>query len=239
MSSLWLDVTTYAEGGRTVVAAHGEIDVDTEDTLRLGLREALDRSITGLDLDLSAVDFCDCSGLRVLTQLRQQALEHGKTLVLQAASPAVERLLTMTGTRCLFTTADSEDSRRDGGSALGAPESRRPASSNGSQRATTDLRTEVEQLRRAMVTRPVIDLARGVLMASFHLSPEDAWGVLVSVSQRTNTKLYRVAEGVLGSVDGHPLCEHMRQQLAAAVAAASPDGGTQLPPVDRAHPPDS
>ncbi len=237
VSHPWLEMAMYVEGGRTVVAAHGDIDVDTEATLRLGLREALDRSITGLDLDMSAVSFCDCSALRVLLELRQQALAQGKTLVLRTASPATERLLTMTGTRCLFTTVQSEALQGDSGSAPHKAESRRPGSCE--DRAITDLRAEVEQLRRAMNTRPVIDLARGVLMASFQLSPEEAWGVLVWVSQHTNTKLYQVAEGVLGSVDGHPLCEHMQQQLAAAVAAASLEEDPQLPLVDSANPPDS
>jgi hypothetical protein len=84
--------------------------------------------------------------------------------------------------------------------------------------AEQDLRTEVVQLKRAMQTRPVIDLARGVLMASFGLGADDAWTVLVEVSQHTNTKLHHVAEELVGAVNGDPLPDPLRQQVSAAVA---------------------
>lgn len=80
-----------------------------------------------------------------------------------------------------------------------------------------DLRDEVDQLRRAMETRPAIDQARGILMASFGLSPEDAWTVLVSVSQNTNTKLHSLADELVTTVQGGALSETMRQQVSAAL----------------------
>ncbi|MCX4405009.1 ANTAR domain-containing protein [Streptomyces sp. NBC_01764] len=83
--------------------------------------------------------------------------------------------------------------------------------------AEQDLRTEVVQLKRAMQTRPVIDLARGVLMASFGLSTDDAWNVLVEVSQHTNTKVHHLAEDLVGAVNGDPLPDALRQQVSAAV----------------------
>jgi len=83
---------------------------------------------------------------------------------------------------------------------------------------TEALHREVEQLRRALDTRPVIDLARGALMASFQLSRQDAWDVLVTVSQHSNSKLRQVAEDVLDSINGDPLPQPLQQQLAAALA---------------------
>ncbi|GGU46702.1 ANTAR domain-containing protein [Streptomyces violascens] len=80
------------------------------------------------------------------------------------------------------------------------------------------LHREVEQLRRAMETRPVIDLARGALMASFSLNRHDAWNVLVTVSQHSNSKLHQVAEHVLGSINGEPLPQPLQKHLAAALA---------------------
>ncbi|MFE9764074.1 ANTAR domain-containing protein [Streptomyces sp. NPDC005808] len=85
--------------------------------------------------------------------------------------------------------------------------------------AHQDLRIELTQLRQAMQTRPVIDFARGVLMVSFGLSAEQAWEVLVTVSQNTNTKLHQVAEEIVGAVSGPPLSEVLQKHLAAAVAA--------------------
>ncbi|MFE7030540.1 ANTAR domain-containing protein [Streptomyces sp. NPDC057621] len=84
--------------------------------------------------------------------------------------------------------------------------------------AEQSLRVEVLQLKRAMETRPVIDLARGVLMASFGLNPEEAWSVLVTVSQKANIKLFHLAEGTVAAVTGEPLPEPLRQHLSAAVA---------------------
>ncbi|MEU6660009.1 ANTAR domain-containing protein [Streptomyces sp. NPDC046821] len=84
--------------------------------------------------------------------------------------------------------------------------------------APQDPSTELAQLRRAMQTRPVIDLARGILMASYGLSADDAWQVLVSVSQNTNTKLHRVAGDLVDSVTGDPLPEQFQELLAATVA---------------------
>ncbi|MEU6064628.1 ANTAR domain-containing protein [Streptomyces sp. NPDC047082] len=89
-----------------------------------------------------------------------------------------------------------------------------------------DLRTEVVQLRRAMQTRPVIDQATGVLMASFSLSSEDAWYVLVMVSQNTNTKLHRLAQELVDTTQGGELSEAVQQQVAAAVAALHAAGDT-------------
>lgn len=80
-----------------------------------------------------------------------------------------------------------------------------------------DPRVELGQLRRAMETRPVIDMARGVLMASFGLSADDAWSVLVSLSQNTNTKLHLVADEVIGAVTGGRIPKSFRRQLAATI----------------------
>ncbi|WP_371525745.1 ANTAR domain-containing protein [Streptomyces sp. NBC_01283] len=80
-----------------------------------------------------------------------------------------------------------------------------------------DPRVELGQLRRAMETRPVIDMARGVLMASFGLSADDAWSVLVSLSQNTNTKLHLVADEVVGAVTGGKIPKPFRRQLAATI----------------------
>lgn len=84
--------------------------------------------------------------------------------------------------------------------------------------AEQDARAELVQLRRAMETRPAIDMARGVLMASFGLAPEDAWSVLVSVSQNTNTKLHVVADELVGAATGGKIPKPLRRQLAATVA---------------------
>jgi anti-anti-sigma factor len=195
-----LTIGTEADGGRTRVSVAGELGLEVGEELRGALRAALAHTDEGIDLDLSGVSFCDCSGLNVLLAVREQALAEGKSVTLDRISSVVERLLSLTGTLPLFLPA---------------------AGVNGTEQ---ELGVEVVQLRRAMQTRPTIDLARGVLMASFGLSPQDAWEVLVAVSQRTNTKLYRLADGLVEAVRGDPLPEPLRREVAAAVARLAAAG---------------
>ncbi|WP_280882668.1 STAS domain-containing protein [Streptomyces pseudovenezuelae] len=96
---------THPAGGHTVVTISGEIDMDTEQTMQHALRLALARFSQGVDLDLSGVGFCDCSGLNVLLRVRWIALSDGKTLRVRAVSPRVERLFALTDTSSLFTQA--------------------------------------------------------------------------------------------------------------------------------------
>ncbi|GGM13902.1 hypothetical protein GCM10010129_67560 [Streptomyces fumigatiscleroticus] len=98
--------------------------------------------------------------------------------------------------------------------------------------ADQDLLTELHHLRRAMRTRSAIDLARGILMASFGLSPEAAWMVLVTTSQHCNIKVHRLARGLIDTVTGTPLAGAVQEQLAAAVAQAH-----AADPAAREHPP--
>ncbi|KUL24689.1 antitermination regulator [Streptomyces regalis] len=201
--------TVRPDGDRLTVKVSGELDLDTSERLRSGLREALNRSVRGIDLDLEGVTFCDCCALNVLLTLRHRALEQAKTITIHRASTAVDRLFTLTGTQALFARP-SPDGR-------GAP-ARHAQDTETSEGADYDLLIEVAQLRRAMHTRPTIDLARGILMASFSLSSEEAWTVLVAASQNTNTKLHSLAGDLVTAVKGDALPDAVQEQLSSAVA---------------------
>ncbi|MER6419962.1 ANTAR domain-containing protein [Streptomyces sp. NPDC001137] len=204
-------IDVQPDGDRKTVRVCGELDHGGRQ-LEHGLTEALDGSASGIDLDLSAIGFCDCSGLNLLLGLRRKALDEGKTVTIRASGPSVDRLLELTGARELFVHPGSDGDGTEPDDAVGslqAPEA-----------VDQELRKEVAELRRAMQTRPAIDLARGILMASFGLSPEVAWTVLVMASQNTNTKLHVLAQDLVGTVQGTPLPEEVQQQLAAAVAQA-------------------
>jgi anti-anti-sigma factor len=220
----FLEIVTRPAGTRTLVTVSGEIDIDTEQTLQRALRLALARSSEGVDIDLTGVGFCDCSGLNVLLRVRRIALTDGKTLRVRAAAPEVERLLTLTDTSSLFTHARAPvngvvNTWHEHHQHSAATHN--PMEENEVSDEAEELRVEVVQLKRAMLTRPVIDLARGVLMASFGLSPDNAWSVLVDVSQHTNTTLHQLAEELVDSVNGPPLSQSLQQQLSAAVAEVS------------------
>jgi hypothetical protein len=90
---------------------------------------------------------------------------------------------------------------------------------------------ELEQLRRAMKTRPVIDQAHGVLMATYRCTPPTAWDVLVAVSQHTNLKLHKVAAALVASTQGVALPEPVSSALRAALrGTASLPRSTPPPP---------
>lgn len=90
------------DGARVSVVVRGELDFDADRWLGRDLEDALRRSVDGVTLDLSAVDFCDCAGLSILLSLRAQALGQGKTVAVRSSSPMVERLLDLTGAGELF-----------------------------------------------------------------------------------------------------------------------------------------
>lgn len=80
-----------------------------------------------------------------------------------------------------------------------------------------ELHAELTQLRKAMESRPVIDQAKGVLMAAYRLSPEETWKVLVGVSQRTNIKLRTVAQNIVDSTQRGAVDKHLRTGIEAAL----------------------
>ncbi|MGC0397511.1 AmiR/NasT family two-component response regulator [Streptomyces sp. SAI-126] len=82
---------------------------------------------------------------------------------------------------------------------------------------TAELLREREQLKHAMERRPVIDMARGVLMAGFACRPDEAWDILVAVSQHANVKVRVVAEAVTATVTEKPMPADLQDHLAAAV----------------------
>ncbi|MFJ9821992.1 ANTAR domain-containing protein [Streptomyces sp. NPDC101151] len=207
-------INVSRRAGRVRVTLRGEIDLSAKAALEAALQDALSRSTHGVDLDLSGTTFCDCAGLNCFLAARHRALAAGKTVTIQAASPLVQRLLSVTATWPLFTL-ERPDSTRP----AGAPTPPAAAHEEDVLDGDEDLRIEVDQLRRAMQTRPVIDQATGILMASFSLSAQDAWQVLVVASQNTNTKLAVVAEELRATVQGRPLSEAVQEQVRAAVAS--------------------
>ena len=59
------------------------------------------------------------------------------------------------------------------------------------------LREEVANLKRALKTREVIGMAKGVLMARECCHPDEAFDMLRRASQRENRKLAEVAEQIV------------------------------------------
>ncbi|WP_033216380.1 STAS domain-containing protein [Kitasatospora phosalacinea] len=79
-----------------LVRAGGEIDLDTAPGVGRELARAL-AAHPEVVLDLSAVTFMDCAGLRVLLGARALADRNGARLALRGVGPPVARLLELTG----------------------------------------------------------------------------------------------------------------------------------------------
>ncbi|MGW3988398.1 STAS domain-containing protein [Streptomyces sp. NPDC004830] len=104
------DLAVTVDGDRTTVSLRGELDLGAHRLLP-ELTGVLDVSGSGIDLRLEAVGFIDCAGLYVLQVLRERAREQGRTVTVRSSSPAVERLLTLTGTRPLFAGPERDADR--------------------------------------------------------------------------------------------------------------------------------
>jgi AmiR/NasT family two-component response regulator len=76
-----------------------------------------------------------------------------------------------------------------------------------------ELRAKNEQLEHALVSRAVIDQARGMVMALAPCSSERAWDVLVDVSQHCNIKLRDVASALVATTKDRTLPEPMQREL--------------------------
>jgi anti-sigma B factor antagonist len=77
----------------------GDIDLSTAPTLRAYLTSQLPTTTPCpvLVIDLTAVDFLSCAGLRVLLDAHHHATTHGTPLRLACCSHAVRRLLDLSG----------------------------------------------------------------------------------------------------------------------------------------------
>ncbi|PKT72338.1 ANTAR domain-containing protein [Streptomyces populi] len=82
------------------------------------------------------------------------------------------------------------------------------------------LQREIGQLEEAVVSHAVIDQAIGVVISLGGLPPDQGFGVLRMVSQKTNIKLREVAEQIVGWPADKKLSEDIRQALEAALSQA-------------------
>ncbi|WP_330299818.1 STAS domain-containing protein [Streptomyces sp. NBC_00503] len=86
----------YDENGRVLIAPAGELDISTVHSLRASLARCLDDGVRTIDIDLSAVTFCDCSGLGVLLSSWWRITAAGGTLRLHHPPPALVRIIDIT-----------------------------------------------------------------------------------------------------------------------------------------------
>ena len=89
----------------TVVIVTGEIDADSMLALQAPLSELSPHS--PILLDMSGVRFMDCRGLRVILAQRNKMTEAGGSVHIRHASPAVKRLLQVSGLTDILRDSDT------------------------------------------------------------------------------------------------------------------------------------
>jgi len=96
-------VTTTGADGRLCMIVSGEIDMTSAPRFEAAVSHALDtHQPTTLELDLTGVTFMDSSGIRVLLRVHQAAQARNCTLTVGQVSPAVARVLDITGVRAVL-----------------------------------------------------------------------------------------------------------------------------------------
>ncbi|MER5461967.1 STAS domain-containing protein [Streptomyces sp. NPDC002668] len=91
-----LNVYRHDRGSRALLTLAGEIDLDTVPLVRESLEECLHGGIRTIDVDLTPVTFCDCSGLNAFLRASQLTTAAGGSLRLHYPPPLTARLIDLT-----------------------------------------------------------------------------------------------------------------------------------------------
>lgn len=85
------------ERGHTVLEFRGEIDIAAATEITPHLDRETNRPGARVVIDLSRIEFFDCSGLRLLYRARSRVLDRDGHLLLVCAHPLTLRVLKITG----------------------------------------------------------------------------------------------------------------------------------------------
>ena len=97
-----LVIETSTDGGTGRIRVGGELDVHTAPSLSDAVADVFAGGLTSLVIDATDLRFCDSSGIQVLVQARERAIEAGGTVSLTGVHGPVEKVLTVTGLLELF-----------------------------------------------------------------------------------------------------------------------------------------
>ncbi|KUM86533.1 MULTISPECIES: STAS domain-containing protein [Streptomyces] len=87
---------------RALITLAGEIDLESAPLVRASLELCLRDGIRAIDVDLSPVGFCDCSGLNVFLHAAQRTTAAGATLRLHHPPRMFALVVGITGCGFLF-----------------------------------------------------------------------------------------------------------------------------------------
>ncbi|MCQ4041079.1 STAS domain-containing protein [Streptantibioticus rubrisoli] len=92
-----------------VVSIGGDLDMDTATELHYQLANQIAHGRRNLVLDLSAVPFMDSSGLNIILRTLQEARRIEGSVQVVAPTPAVRRILELTGVALAMPIRDTVD----------------------------------------------------------------------------------------------------------------------------------
>ncbi|GGW81421.1 ANTAR domain-containing protein [Streptomyces lomondensis] len=219
----------HLTGGLNTLVICGRVDADRAELtprgeLVHGCAEILARTLadlpstlTRVDLDMGDVHFMDTAGLQFLDVLGDYGRQRSLTVTATNWNGQPRRILELAGLDTSDPLAGPDTTGQDR-----VPPPAPASSVVAMERAERlhVLQEEVEQLRQAIVSRPVIDQARGILMATHGCTSDEAWHILREASQLSNTKLREVAAAVTASAesDGPAPSPELRTALQRAIA---------------------
>jgi anti-anti-sigma factor len=93
-----LNVYRHDKENRALVTLAGEIDLETVPLVRESLERCLRDGISTIDVDLTTVTFCDCSGVGAFLYASQCTAAAGGSLRLHHPRPPLAWLFAVTGT---------------------------------------------------------------------------------------------------------------------------------------------
>lgn len=102
-----LDISVE-DGPVRLVQLVGELDVDSAKRRGAELETAVSSGGPNVVVDLSALTFCDSSGVRALLALHRQAQGSGRALHVRGASGSVAEVLRLTGVDRVLQVADGD-----------------------------------------------------------------------------------------------------------------------------------
>lgn len=108
ISPAGLVIRSWRDDSTRLVALYGELDLASGPLLEQHLRRPGSPSPERLVIDLSGLEFLDCSGLHALLRVRERCQASGEMLSLLHGPPSVDRIFDLTGTRDLFAFGDDE-----------------------------------------------------------------------------------------------------------------------------------
>jgi anti-sigma B factor antagonist len=95
--------------GPCLLAVDGELDYHTAPRLRAGLERVPMQAGTGLVIDLSALTYCDSTGISVLVSAYHQAKAAGMALALAGMNSDITRVFRVIGLDQVFSSYESVD----------------------------------------------------------------------------------------------------------------------------------